>query len=89
MTNKVREYRLPMTTTPEDLGCRWSTILNYGDRILLAGYYYSGRDADSYFGAIYEYTTEDHSCEGEIRLAAVSTEMFPDNGHAVAWAMAQ
>ncbi len=86
---KAKEYRLPFTTTPEDLSCRWNTVLNYGDKILLAGYYYSGRNADNYYGAIYEYTTDDHSCEGEIRLAAISDEMFPDNGHAIAWAMAR
>ena len=40
-------------------------------------------------GAVYEYTTEDHTCEGEVRLAAVSDERFEDNGHALAWAMAQ
>ena len=89
MMNKAREYRLPETSTPEELGCRWSTILNFGDKVLLAGYYYSGRNADSYFGATYKFTTDDHSCEGEIRLTAVSDQMFPDNGSAIAWAMAQ
>ena len=32
-----RTYRLPNPTTAEDLGCRWSHVLNYGDRVLLAG----------------------------------------------------
>ena len=40
-----------------------------------------------YFGAMYTFTTDDHTCEGEIRLTEVSDEMFPDNGHAIAWAM--
>ena len=54
----------------------------------MAGYYYSYKEP-CYYGAVYEYTTEDHTCEGEVRLAAVSDERFEDNGHALAWAMAQ
>lgn len=84
----ARTFRLPETTTPENLGCNWSTTLNFGDRVLLAGYYYNGRNQKSFFGAVYTFTTDDHSCEGEIRLTAVSDEFFADNGHAIAWAMA-
>ena len=82
-------YRLPETTTPEKLACSWSCTVNFGDKVLLAGYYYSGRNENSYFGAVYEYTTADHTCEGKIKLTAVSTEMFVDDGHALAWGMAQ
>ena len=92
MTNKAKTYRLPETTTPENLETRFftdsATILTFGNKTLMAGYYYSGRNANSYFGAVYEFTTDDHTCEGEIRLTAVSNEMFKDNGHAIAWAMA-
>ena len=84
----MRTYRLPNPTTPEDLECRWSKVLNFGDKVLLAGYYYNGQNKPSYFGAVYEYTTADHTCEGEIRLTAVSDKMLEDNGHAIAWAMA-
>ena len=84
---KAKTYRLPETTTPEDLACIWSCTLNFGSKVLLAGYYFSGRNANSYFGAVYEFTTSDHSCEAQIRLAAVSEELFEDNGHAIAWAM--
>ena len=84
MKNLMRTYRLPETTTPEDLGCNWSTTLNYGNHVLLAGFYFAnGRN--NYFGAIFTFTTDDHTCEGEIRLEAISTEMFPDNGTAIAW----
>jgi hypothetical protein len=89
LEQKARTYRLPETTTPEDLGCSWSCTVYFGNKVLLAGYYYSGRNANSYFGAVYEYTTADHTCEGKIRLAAVSDEMFADNGHALQWGMAQ
>ena len=30
----TRTYRLPNPTTPEDLECRWSKVLNFGDRVL-------------------------------------------------------
>ena len=90
MTNlekNARAYRLPQTSTPENLACSWSCTLNFGNKVLLAGYYYSGRGQNSYYGAVYEFTTDDHSCEGEIKLTVVSDEMFPDNGHALQWAM--
>ena len=84
MKNLMRTYRLPETTTPEDLGCNWSTTLNFGSHVLLAGFYFAnGRN--NYFGAVFTFTTDDHTCEGEIRLEAISTEMFPDNGSAIAW----
>lgn len=87
MMNKAKTYRLPEITTPEMLACDWNCTLNFGNKVLLAGYYYSGRNADCYFGAVYTFTTDNHTCEGEIMLAAVSDGMFPDNGHAIAWAM--
>ena len=85
MKNLMHTYRLPETTTPEDLACNWSTVLNFGNHVLLAGYYYAGPGKPNYFGAIYTFATDDHSCEGEIRLEAISTEMYPDNGTAIAW----
>lgn len=88
MKNRAKTYRLPETTTPENLACAWSCTVNYGNKVLLAGYYFSGWDANNYFGAVYEYTTADHTCEGEIKLTSVSNEMFEDNGHALAWGMA-
>ena len=75
-------YRLPLTTTQENLEGMWSTVLAFGDRIIMAGYYWHG-----WFAAVYEFTTEDHSCESEIALTAVSEDTFEDNGHAIAWAM--
>ena len=83
----MRKYRLPNPTTPEDLECRWSKVLNFGDKVLLAGYYYNGQNKPSYFGAVYEFLTDDHTCEGTIGLAEVSEVEFSDDGHAIAWAM--
>ena len=85
----MRTYRLPNPTTPEDLGCRWSKTLTFGDKIVLAGYFYSEARKPCYFGACYEFLTDDHTCEGAIGLRAASDVAFEDDGHAVAWAMRQ
>ena len=85
----MRTYRLPNPTTPEDLECRWSKILNFGDKVILAGYYYNGKNKPCYFGATYEYLTDDTTYEGTIGLRAVSEVEFEDDGHAIAWAMQQ
>ena len=84
-----RTYRLPNPTTPEDLETCWSRVLTFGDKILLAGYFYNGKNKPCYFGATYEFLTDDHSCEGAIGLRAVSEVEFEDDGHAMAWAMQQ
>ena len=83
----TRKYRLPNPTTPEDLESRWSKVLRFDDRILVAGYYYNGHGKPSYFGAVYEFLTDDTSCEGTIGLKAASDVMFEDDGHAIFWAM--
>ena len=76
----MRTYRLPNPTTPEDLECRWSKVLNFGD---------NGKNKPCYFGATYEFLSDDHTCEGTIGLAAASEVEFEDDGHAIAWAMQQ
>ena len=84
----MRAYRLPNPTTQEDLECHWSKVLNFGDKVLLAGYCYQP-GGPSYFGAVYEHLDEDRTCEGAIGLCAVSDLVFEDDGHAMAWAMQQ
>ncbi len=85
----MRTYRLPNPATAEDLGCRWSNVLNFGDRVLLAGYYYNGMNKPCWFGAVYEHLDDDLTCEGTIGLREVSGIEFEDEGHAIAWAMRQ
>ena len=70
----MKKYRLPNPTTPEDLECRWSKVLNFGDKVLLAGHYYNGMNKPCYFGAVYEYLDDEekHDCESTIGLAAVN-----------------
>jgi len=89
ITEAMRTYRLPNPTTPEDLECSWNKVLNFGDKVILAGHYYSGMNRPCYYGAVYEFLTDDHTCEGTIGLAAASEVEFEDDGHAIAWAMAQ
>ena len=89
INDAMRTYRLPNPSTPEDLECRWSKVLNFGDKVILAGYYYNGTGKPCYFGAAYEFLTDDHTCEGTIGLASASEVEFEDNGHAIAWAMQQ
>ena len=89
----MRKYRLPNPSTPEDLEMRFSgmdgKILSFGDRILLAGHYLNGIGKPCYYGAVYEYLDDDHTCEGAIGLREVSEVEHTDDGHAIAWAMAQ
>ena len=66
MKMNAKTYRIPTTTTPEDLEMK---MMHGG-------------------GAIYRFTTDDHTCEGEIELVSISKDTFEDNGHAIAWAMA-
>ena len=84
----ARTYRLPNPTTAEDLECRWSKVLTFGDKVLVAGYYYQ-HNKPCYYGAVYEHLDDDLSCEGTIGLQAVSEVEFEDDGHAIAWAIAQ
>ena len=85
----MRKYRLPNPTTTEDLETRWSKVLNFGDKVLLAGYWYNGQNKPCWFGAVYEHLDDDLSCESTIGLCAASEVEYMDEGHAIAWAMKQ
>ena len=89
----MKKYRLPNLTTPEDLEMRFSgmdgKVLTFGERILLAGYYYNGMGKPCYYGAVYERLDDDMTCEGAIGLRSVSEVEHADDGRAIAWAMKQ
>lgn len=85
----MRKLGLRNPTTPEDLELHWNKTLTYGDKILVAGYYYNGPVRPSWYGATYEFLTDDHTCESTVGLRAVSGVEFEDEGHAIAWAMQQ
>ena len=89
--NQRSDEKVPAAepTTPEDLECRWSKVLTFGDKIVMAGYFYNGMNKPCYFGAAYEFLTDDHTCEGMVGLRAASEIEFEDDGHAIAWAVQQ
>ena len=87
ISKAMRTYRLPNPATTEDLESRGGKVLRFGDKVLLAGYFYNGMNKPCYYGAVYEYLTDDTSCEGTIGLSDVSVAEFADDGHAIAWAM--
>ena len=87
LTERAKTYRLPNPSTPEDLECRWNKTLRFGNRVLLAGHYYNGRGKPSYFGAVYEFLSDDTGCEAEIGIREVSGVDFEDEGHAIEWAI--
>jgi hypothetical protein len=87
MKNRAAELRVPVQSTSEELECRGFKVLTFGNKILAVGYYYMGRNEASYYGAAYTFLTDDHTCEGSIKLEALSEVEFEDDGHAFAWAM--
>ena len=87
INERAKELRLPNPATLEDLECRWSKTLTYGDKVIVSGYHFQGGGKESYFGAIYEFLTDDTSCEGLIGIREISDDYFEDDGHAIAWAI--
>ena len=89
--SKANAYWLLKSTTPEALEMKMlhsnGALLTFDDRVLVAGYSYA-TNGQCYYGAIYHFTSMDHTCEGQIELVSISEETFKDNGHAIAWAMA-
>ena len=89
---KADAYRLQRITTPEDLEVKMmhngGVCVSFDDRTFIAGYYYHPNGL-CYYGAIYRFTTADHTIEGKVELVRISDDSFIDNGHAIAWAMKQ
>ena len=89
---KADAYRLQRVTTPEELEMKMmynsGVVLTFGDRVLIAGYYYNP-NGKCYYGATYRFTTTDRTVEGTVKLENISDETFTDNGHAIAWAMSR
>ncbi len=86
MTEKMRkaaaDYRLSEVSTPERLEMQGLKTISYKNQIICIGYYYTYRGND-YYAAIYEFTGEDKTCEGECRLVWISPERYEDEGHAL------
>ena len=89
ITEAMRTCRLQNPSTPEDLESRFSgmdgKMLTFEDKIVITGHYYNGPGKPCYYGAVYEWLSEDHSCEGAAGLRAVSEVEFEHDGDAVIW----
>ena len=89
--NKAARYRLPNTTTMEDLAMEVNAtvgaVLKMGDKVLVADRGWKG-----FIAGVYEFvdTSEEtglDEIECRLNLTAMSQEVFEDGGHAIAWAM--
>ena len=89
--NKAARYRLPNTTTMEDLGmdlnAMTGAVLKMGDKVLV-----TDRGWKGFIAAVYEFvdTPEEtglDEIECRLNLIAMSQEVFADGGHAIQWAM--
>lgn len=89
--NKAARYRLPNTTTMENLAIKANAmdgaVLKMGDRVLV-----TDRGWKGFIAAVYEFvdTPEEtglSEIECRLNLTAMSQEVFEDGGHAIAWAM--
>lgn len=88
ITKKMKEHMLPNPTSQEHLECsRFRKVLTFGDKVLVAARYYDCYK-DLYIAAVYEHLDDDLSIEGIIGLVEVSKTSFEDDGHAIAWAIA-
>lgn len=84
----AKTFRIPECSTQERLEERWNIVLKFGDKVLLAGYYYTGTGRD-WFAAVYRFDSDDQSCEAPIVLRKISQDFFEDEGHAIAWAISE
>ena len=82
----AREYRVPETSTPEELECRGFKTLIFGKKIICLGYYYT-YGKTGHYAAVYEFTGKRTTCEDECKLIALSENTFEDDGHAAAWGL--
>lgn len=88
MKTLANMYRLPMVTTPECLASNYHVTVEFGNRVMIVGFWYSFK-SPCYYGAVYEHTDNNLTCEGEVKLVAISEKRFVDDGHAMKWALAQ
>ncbi len=67
ITEAMRTYRLQSPSTPEDLESRFwgmdGKMLTFSDKVVITGYYWNSPGKPCYYGAVYEWLGEDHSCE--------------------------
>lgn len=88
---EAQDLEIEEITTPESLEQKYENgdgrVIYYGNRVVTEGYLNTGEEKPCYYGAVYKYTTKDHSGNGAIRLLEFSGIRFQDDGHAIAWAI--
>ena len=91
--NKAACYRLPNTTTMENLSMQVTAgegaVLKMGGKVLVTDAAWKG-----FIAGVYEFveTPEETGLgyiECRLNLIAMSADLFEDGGHAIAWAMQQ
>lgn len=83
-------YGLPTRATIESLERRWNCVIEYGDFVIIAGsYYLGGTGKPARFAAIYQYIFDEaeHDEESDMEPAWITDVEFPDDGHAIKWAI--
>ena len=80
-------FHLLTIATQERLEERFHVVVKFGDRVILAGHYYTGEHSPSWYSAVYRFTGPGRSCEDTIALWRISDQFFEDEGHALQWAM--
>ena len=89
--NTVARYRLPNTTTMENLSMRVSAgegaVLKYDDRVVVTDACYDG-----FIAGVYEFieTPEETGLgyiECRLNLIDMGSAIYKDGGHAIAWAL--
>ena len=85
--NKAARYRLPNTTTMEDLAMKVNATVGAVLKMVVADRGWKG-----FIAGVYEFvdTPEEtglDEIECRLNLTAMSQEVFEDGGHAIEWAM--
>lgn len=85
--------RIPKTTTRERLEHYYMDgemlCAPYGGYLIAVDDTYTTKKnmVLGYFGIVYKYTTKERECESEVKFVALSPKLFPDEGHAIEWAI--
>ena len=93
ITEAMRTYRLQSPSTPEDLESRFwgmdGKMLTFSDKVVITGYYWNSPGKPCYYGAVYEWLSEDHTCAGTVGLRTASAAEFYHDGDAAVWGIGQ
>ena len=86
-SENVSKFRLPLQSTEEKLSDNWNHVIRFGNNVIVAGYYFNGRGAPSYFACFYVCSEKEFSCEALLECVWCSDVKYEDAGHAILGAM--